>query len=154
MEREQFNVTDSLAQRRHADRLLFDTFKQILAEIPAPNRFGKIDVGGADEPRPELNLLLPSKTTETPLLNHAQQLALQRRRKVSDLIEEKRSISGLLKISDAALFSVGENSFLVAEHLALEQVLGNGRDLHVNPRLVGMRPQLVNRPGEQFFAGP
>src|SRR5882672_9148676 len=127
MEREQFNVAGSLAQRRHADRLLFDAFKQIVAEIPAPNRFRKIDVGGADEPRPELNLFLPSQATETPLLNHAQQLALQGRRKISDLIEEKRSSSGLLKISDASLFSVGENSLLMAEHLALEQVFGNGR---------------------------
>src|SRR5262245_55747164 len=122
MERERFNVADSFAQWRHADRLLFDAFKQILTEIPAANRIGEIDVGGADEPRPELNLFIPSQATETPLLDHAQQLDLQRRRKVTDLVEEKRSSSGLLKISDAPFFSVGETSLLVTEHLALEQI--------------------------------
>src|SRR5262245_56559728 len=101
-----------------------------MAEFPAPDRFRKIDVGGADQSRPELNLFDSSQPAESSFLNYAQQLDLQRRRKVSDLIEEKRSSSGLLEISDAALFSVGETPLFVAEHLALEQVFGNGRDLH------------------------
>ena len=63
---------------------------------------------------------------EAPLLQHAQQLGLHRRRHVADLVEEERAAVGQLEPARALADGAGERPFLVAEQLALQQGLRQG----------------------------
>ena len=56
------------------------------------------------------------------LLEEPQQLGLQRRRHLADLVEKHRAAVGLLEQAALLLPRVGERAALVAEQLALEQV--------------------------------
>ena len=68
-----------------------------------------------------------AEPAELPLLQHAQQLDLRRRRHLGDLVEEQRAAVGELEAAGAAIGGAGERALLVAEDLALEQRLGNRR---------------------------
>jgi hypothetical protein len=64
---------------------------------------------------------------ELALLQHAQQLGLQVERHLADLVEEQRAAVGELERAGARGDGAGERALLVAEQLALEQVLGARR---------------------------
>ena len=61
--------------------------------------------------------LLAADALELLLLQHAQQLELQRRRHVADLVEEQRALVGQLEAPELALDRAGERAPLVAEQL-------------------------------------
>ena len=54
-------------------------------------------------------------------LEHAQQLGLQRGRRVADLVEQQRAAVRLLEEPRSRLHRAGEGAALVAEELGLEQ---------------------------------
>ena len=60
---------------------------------------------------------------------------------------------GLLKAADAPGLGAGEGAAFVAEQLALQQRLGNGRAIDGDERLVGAVAVLVDGAGDQFLAG-
>ena len=60
---------------------------------------------------------------------------------------------GRLDLADRSLDRAGERALLVAEQLALEQVLGDRRAVDRDERRPCARAQLVQRAGEQFLAG-
>ena len=62
---------------------------------------------------------------ELALLQHAQQLRLQRRAHRPDLVEEQRAPVRLLEPALAGADGAGERAAHVAEQLRLEQRLGN-----------------------------
>ena len=86
------------------------------------------------------------------LLKEAQQLDLQRQRDVADLVEEQRAAVGQLDLAVGGLDRAGERALLVAEQLALEQVLGDRRAID-GDELALAAARFVNRAGEQFLAG-
>ncbi len=61
------------------------------------------------------------------LLQHAQQLHLQRQRHVADLVEEQRAAVGRLEEALVRLHGAGERAARVAEELGLEQVSRESR---------------------------
>ena len=63
----------------------------------------------------------PPSAIDLALLQDAQQLGLQRRRQLADLVEEQRAAVGLLERPTLPLGGAGERAALVAEELALEQ---------------------------------
>src|SRR5689334_6052099 len=90
---------------------------------------------------------------ELPLLNHPQQLALQRQRQLSNLVEKKRSSFGELHFSLLLGHGTGERPSLVAEQLAFEELVPERRAVDRDegpPRAAAVG---VNRPGRQLFAG-
>ena len=72
----------------------------------------------------DLDAARPAEPLEPPLLQHAQQLDLRRRRDVTDLVEEQRAAVGHLEATGLRRHRAGERALLVAEELALEQRLG------------------------------
>ena len=68
---------------------------------------------------------MPADRAHLALLQHAQQLHLERRRQLADLVEEQRAAVGRPEEAGLALVvGAGEGALLVAEQLALEQRLG------------------------------
>src|SRR5262245_14321868 len=60
---------------------------------------------------------------ERLLLQQAQDLGLQLQWHIADLVEQDRAAAVLLELADPAPFGSGERALLVAEQLALDQVL-------------------------------
>ena len=77
----------------------------------------------------------PADPLERLLLEEAQQLRLQARRHLADLVEEHRAAVGGLEQPALLLPGVGERAALVAEQLALEQLLRQRRAGDVHERL-------------------
>ncbi len=86
---------------------------------------------------PDVHRLLPlaAERAERPLLQHAQQLGLRGRRHLGDLVEEQRAAVGEFEAALAARDGAGERALLVAEQLALEQRVRDGRAVERHERL-------------------
>ena len=83
--------------------------------------------------------LAAADARELALLQHAQQLRLQAERHVADLVEEEGAAGGGLELADAALGGAGERAALVAEELALEQLVRDRRAVERDERVRGGR---------------
>jgi hypothetical protein len=72
---------------------------------------------------------------------------------LADLVEEDRAPRRQAKLPLEAAQGAGERAGLVAEHLALEQRIGNRRaiDAHERPGLA--RPKLMDDLGHALLAG-
>jgi hypothetical protein len=86
------------------------------------------------------------------LLQHAQQLDLQRQRHVADLVQQHRAA---VRRGDQALpvpLRPRERTLHMPEQLGLQQRLGDGRAVDRDKRLARTRAGLVDRTGQQFLA--
>ncbi len=61
---------------------------------------------------------VPADAVDLALLERAQQLRLQPRMHLADLVEQQRAAVRLLELADAAGDGAGEGALLVAEQLA------------------------------------
>src|SRR5690606_33495580 len=83
---------------------------------------------------------------------HAQHLGLRGRRHVADLVEDQRAAVGLLELARAILGGAGERALHVAEELALDQLRGTRRAVHLDQRLLAARRALVQRRRDELLA--
>ena len=90
---------------------------------------------------------------ELPLLQHAQQLALQLERDLADLVEKQRAAVGQFEPADAVAQRAGEGALDVAEELALEQFARDRRAVDPDQRPVAAAARLVDGARDQFLAG-
>ncbi len=81
------------------------------------------------------------------------QLRLQVRRHLADLVEQQRAALGHLEEADLVGVGAGERPLLVAEQLALDQVLRNRRAVDLDERALDAVRVVVNRVGDQLLAG-
>jgi hypothetical protein len=90
---------------------------------------------------------------EGPVLQRPQQLRLQRQRQLADLVEEHDAARRHLEQPALGLLGVGERPLLVAEQLALHQLLRKRRavDLHEQRVLAGTAG--VDGPRHHLLAG-
>ncbi len=88
------------------------------------------------------------------LLQHAQQLALQRQRHVADLVQQQRAtISGLeLAVAPLAL-GAGVGAGRHTEELGLEQGFGHGGDVHADEGFGGACTRGMDTVRQQLLAG-
>ena len=71
--------------------------------------------------------LVAADAREGLLLDYLQELDLEPHRQLADLVEKQGALVGVLEATRLLLHRPGERSALVAEELALEQVLGQAR---------------------------
>jgi hypothetical protein len=90
---------------------------------------------------------------ELLLLQHAEELRLQLRGDIADLVEEERPLVGQLEAADFLRDGAGEGAFLVAEQLALDQPCGDGRAVELDEGPVAAGAQLVEGAGDELLAG-
>ena len=84
----------ALAQRRHHQRHYVQAVVEILAKCPGFYRCCQILVGGGDQANVHRDGTRAAQALELPLLQHAQQLDLQRRRQLPNLIQKHHAAIG------------------------------------------------------------
>ena len=87
------------------------------------------------------------------LLQHAQQLDLQRQRHVADFIKEERAAVSGLNQPCVLTSGAGEGAANVAEELGFEQGLGDGTAVDGDEGCGGARAGAVDCARQQFLAG-
>src|SRR4051812_28408359 len=150
---EQRDVLGALAQRRDAQRDRVDAEVEILAQPPVAQRGIEIDVGGADQAEVDMHDPVAADRPVLALLENAQQLGLQIRRHLADLVEQQRAALGHLEQAFLVHRRAGERALLVAKELRLDQILGNRGAVDLDERPLRPFAVVVNCIGNQFFAG-
>src|SRR6185312_11921958 len=95
---------------------------------------------------------LPAHSVELPFGQHAKETSLQRRRHVTNLIEEQRTAIGLLEAPATLSLGTGERALLVAEQLRFQQVSRNGGCVEGNEGFAGARTVVVQGAGHELLA--
>ena len=100
------------------------------------NRLQQVAVGRGDDAHVDRSDVVAADALELALLQHAQQLDLQLRRQLADLVEEDRPAVGQLEPADAPGDRAGERALLVPEQLALDQARRQRGAVDLDQRLV------------------
>jgi hypothetical protein len=93
-----------------------------------------------------------SDALELTLLQHRQELALQRGRNFCDLIKKQCSAVRELEAADAITYGTRERAFHVAEKLALEELGRDARTVHPDKRPLPPCASVMNCRRDQLFA--
>ena len=107
---------------------------------------------GDDHADVGLDRLDAAEALELAELDHPQQLDLEVRREVADLVEEDRAAVGPFEAAELSLDGPGEGPLLVAEQLAFEQRLGQGGAVDLDERLVRPQAVVVDGVGDEVLA--
>jgi hypothetical protein len=100
-------------------------------------------------------MVLPVRAQALQLaaLQHAQQLGLHGQRELADLVQEQRALMRLLELAAALAQRSREGPAHMAEQLALDQVVGQGRAVDADHGLVGTARLRMHGLGHQLLAG-
>ena len=138
---QQGNVFAAFAQGGQLDGDEVDAVEQVFAEGMFFYHVAQVGVGGRDDAHVYLAGAAVAQGLECLVLQHAQQLHLAGQVEVAYLVEEDGAPVGQFEAPRAVGGGVGEGAFLVAEHLALEQALGDAAQVDLDKRLP--RPSAV-----------
>src|SRR5687768_3743089 len=146
------DVIGPLTERRDVHRDDVEAKEEILAEAAVGDRALEIVIGRGEDAHVHRNGLASTDALDLLRLDRAQQLRLRLRAKVTNLIEEQRSLMGELEAPDAPVGRSREGPSFMSEHLAFDEVAGNGRGVHAHERLVLASAAPVNRGCHQLLA--
>jgi hypothetical protein len=147
------DVLLALAQGGDVDGEDVQAVVEVGAERAAVAQVLEVHVGGGDDPRLHGNVLLPAHPVEDAVLEHLEELDLHRRGHGADLVQEDGAVGGQLELAELAAHRAGEGPLLVAEELALQQVLGDGPAVHADEGAVPAVGVGVDEPGQHALAG-
>ena len=139
-------------QRRHLDRQDVQTEEQIGAEPMLGDFLLEIPIRGGDHAHVDADVVRSAHALEALFLEESQQLGLKPGSHLADLVEEDRAAVGHFEKALLLQTRVGERAALVAEQLALEQLLGKRRARDVHERLGGPVARVVDDLGDQVLA--
>ena len=124
---------------------------KVPAECSQADHLGQVLVRAEQESRIDLQGQRLAHRHHFVLLKHAQQLGLQRKGELADLIEKDRSSLGRAEHAQHGLLGARECAADVAEELALEKTLADTRAIDRDER--PLRPQALGKkpPGNQFL---
>ena len=86
-------------------------------------------------------------------LDRAEQLGLDVRLQLADLVEEQRAAVGQFELPELLAHGPGERPLFVPEQRRLDELRGDGRQVHGHERAVGAPGLAVDHPREQLLAG-
>jgi hypothetical protein len=147
------DVAAPVSQRRHPDLDDVEPIVEVLAEAAGLHLRLQVAVGGGDDAGQNSDVGLAAHAPDLPLLEGPEQLHLDRRRQVADLVEEQRPRARHLEEARLGLAGTREAPLLVAEELALEEPLWNGAAVDGHEGLVAAVPAGVDGPGHDLLAG-
>src|SRR5271170_2797197 len=148
----QRNISRALPQRGQMNRYHMNSVIEILAEPSRASHLLQRLVRRADEPEIDLSQCASAKPLHLMVLQHAQQLGLERQRKRRNLVQEKRASMRQLNLAWPRLRRSGKGPTLTSEQLRLDQVLRQSRAIEANVRLVRSPAERDNRPRCQLLA--
>src|SRR5690349_16695958 len=91
------NVLSPLAQRRYVQFDYVQSIEQIFPETPFPDFLFQVAVAGRENAGIGVNLCVRTDALKAAILRNAQQLGLELRGHLANLIEENRPAIGQLK---------------------------------------------------------
>ena len=139
------HVLAALAQRRHARSTTTETRKNRSSRnVPPRTIAARSRFVAATTRTSTVSASFDADALEAPLLEHAQELRLDRERQLADLVEEERAAVRRLERARLRRDGAGERAALVAEQLALEEVLRDRRAVDDAKRLLRARARLVD----------
>ena len=142
------HVTPAHPQRRHFDAHHVQSVVEVFAELACLGVGGQITVGGGHDANVDLDLIVAADALEPALLQHGQQLHLDRGGDLSHLVQKQRAAVGLFEAADTPAIGARERPLLMTEELALEQGFGEGSAVHRDEGPVRARAERVNRTRE------
>ncbi|VBB43702.1 hypothetical protein TRIP_B310026 [uncultured Desulfatiglans sp.] len=147
------DVLLALAQGRDEDREHLEPVKEILPEGALLDLGEEVLVGGGDDPDVDPALAGFPDAFDFPLLYDPQELHLNERADLGDLVQEDRSPVGLFEAADPVADGPGEGPFDMPEEFAFKERLReraavDGNEGHVFPGAV-----VVDGAGDEFLAG-
>ena len=150
---QQRDVLAALAQRRQLHGNDVQPVEEILAERAVGDHPREVGMRRGDDAHVDLDRVRVADALELALLQHAQQLRLQRRAHRPDFVEEQRALVRLLEASLARADRAGEGAAHVAEELGLEQRLGNRAAVDRDEAVRAARAGVVDRARGELLAG-
>ncbi|MNQ67409.1 hypothetical protein D3C85_819310 [compost metagenome] len=147
------NVARPLAQRGQRQMHHVQPVEQVFAEMAGGHCVLQPHVGRGHHAHVDRHALARAQAHHFSLLQHAQQLHLDRQWQVADLIEEERAAVGCLEPSSLGRERAGKGAFLMAEELALDQALGEGAAVHGHEGPAAAAAEVVHMPRDQLLAG-
>jgi hypothetical protein len=148
------NVVGAFAQRRYADDDDGDPVVQILAERAQLDTPLRVLVGRRDEPDVDSPRFGSSDLHELARLDDAQQLRLERRAQLRQLVDEEGARVRPCEDALAMIDGAGERAADVAEQVALEESLGHRRAIEGDEGAVPAWTARVDRAGDQLLSCP
>ena len=142
----------ALAERGHGRLDDLEPIVEVFPELAAQHHLFEVAIGRGHDAHIDVDALVAAKLGELGVLQDVEQLGLQRRLHLADLVQEDRPEMGLFELADASRRRAGEGALLVAEQLALEQLRRQRRAIHLHERLAAARRALVNRAGDELLA--
>ena len=144
----------ALAQGRHDDLDDVEPVVEILPESAFGDAPVEILIRRGEDTTIDPQGRFAAHAGELTVLEHVQELGLERPVQIPDLVEEDRAGVRGLELADLQLVRPGERPALVAEQLALEELARDGRavDLDVWPR--PPRRQGMDGSGDHVLARP
>ena len=147
------DVVAAVAQRREREGKYVEAVVEIFAEPAGGDFRAQQPIGGRDHAHVERHGGGAADALDLPLLQHAQQLGLQRERHLGDLVEQQRAALGLFELAGMRGVRAGERALLVAKQHGFEHVLGDRRAIDRDEVALRARTRAMDDAREHFLAG-
>ncbi len=113
----------------------------------------EIAIGGGDDAHVGVPRMALADALELLVLHEAQELGLQRRRQLGDLVEKQRSPRGGFDASGLIADGAGEGALGVTEELRGQELFRKRRAVDHDKGFVAPNAELMNAAGERALAG-
>jgi hypothetical protein len=134
--RERRDFLAAFAQGRKIDRDLVQPQEQVFAKAPRGHCCIQVLVGGRDHANVDVNVDLSAEARELAILQHMQQLCLERWGHRTELVEEQGAVIGELELARPVLHCAREGAAFESEQLGLEYVRWKAGAVHLHERPV------------------
>ncbi len=150
---EERNGTHPFAQGRDLQRDHVEPIEEVLPKAPFLDRDFEVPIGRGHHSRVHPHVAAPAERRKLPVLEHLQQLRLERWGHLADLVQEDRAVVRELELAELLALRAGERALLEAEELALEQLGGQRGAVDLDEGLAAPFGALVERLRHELFAG-
>ena len=151
---EQRDLLGPFAEGRNDDLDDVEAIVEILAKLAGCDRVLEILICRCNDSNVNFDDGFAADPRELPILQNMEDLGLEGRVEIADLVEKNRAMIGRFELANLQLVRAGEGPALVPEQLALEKLPGHGGAvyLHERPTLTGR--SVVDGPGRHVLPGP
>ena len=147
------DVLPAIPQWRQVDHRHIQAIIKVLAEFAFQNCQLEIAMGRCDDANIHRDRFFPAEPLKCFLLENPKQLGLEMNTHVANLIQEHRAMVSLFKAADPPGLGVGESAGFVPEQLAFQELLGNGRAIDNDKRVIVPCTVPMQGGGDELLAG-
>src|SRR4029077_18957041 len=128
------------------------TIVQIAAKLSASHHLHEIPIRCSYQPDIHLVRTTAPQALEFLLLQHTQQLRLQRRRDVAYFVQQQRAFVSHFEAPDLLRDGTGEGTLLMTEQFAFQKIQRNGRAIKLYESAPAALTCIVNGVSNEFFS--